>query len=347
MQAKARVEQAGAIVYRRGRDGMHLLIVGARKTPGEWVFPKGHVEPGERADEAALREVREEAGVEAALVLPLASLEFQSGTEAVRVRYVLARHVADMAPAESRATRWCTVAEALALLSHDDARALLRTALPFVADDVARLDLDALGGIGTSPDDFAALVLAEYGHAAESLLHNEEDGEKRASFFVAVAAGAGGVLTVVLGKDAAMRPADVNPLVVLMLLVVLLLGYLTFMRLVHRNRVTDGYKQGLHRTRRYFLMGPTDARRAFLAFDPYQVPRRQAPSWRRIGRGGWLETVAAVESLIAGALAATLVPTPSWWAEGAIGAVGAATVWILLMRRARVMSASGAATANP
>ena len=39
---------------------------------GDWVFPKGHVESGETPLQAALREVREEAGIEAACHEPAA-----------------------------------------------------------------------------------------------------------------------------------------------------------------------------------------------------------------------------------------------------------------------------------
>lgn len=41
----------------------HVLVL--RHTNGNWVFPKGHVEPGETLLQAALREVQEEAGVTA------------------------------------------------------------------------------------------------------------------------------------------------------------------------------------------------------------------------------------------------------------------------------------------
>lgn len=40
-----------------------MLVLGHRN--GAWVFPKGHLDPGETALQAALREVEEEAGVAA------------------------------------------------------------------------------------------------------------------------------------------------------------------------------------------------------------------------------------------------------------------------------------------
>lgn len=53
------VEGAGGVVV--NNEGNILLI---RHHNGTWVFPKGHVDPGETPLEAALREVAEEAGVD-------------------------------------------------------------------------------------------------------------------------------------------------------------------------------------------------------------------------------------------------------------------------------------------
>ena len=56
----AEVEGAGGVVFRA--DGSVLLL---RHLEGTWVFPKGHIDPGEDALGAAIREVEEEAGVQA------------------------------------------------------------------------------------------------------------------------------------------------------------------------------------------------------------------------------------------------------------------------------------------
>ena len=51
------------------RDGLVLLVErGKGALPGTWSLPGGHIEPGERARDAALREVGEETGVEAEIV---------------------------------------------------------------------------------------------------------------------------------------------------------------------------------------------------------------------------------------------------------------------------------------
>ena len=51
------------------RDGLVLLVErGKGALPGTWSLPGGHIEPGERAKDAALREVGEETGVEAEIL---------------------------------------------------------------------------------------------------------------------------------------------------------------------------------------------------------------------------------------------------------------------------------------
>jgi diadenosine hexaphosphate hydrolase (ATP-forming) len=52
------VEGAGGVVFNRAGQ---VLVLGHRN--GTWVFPKGHIDPGETHLVAAIREVEEESGV--------------------------------------------------------------------------------------------------------------------------------------------------------------------------------------------------------------------------------------------------------------------------------------------
>lgn len=47
-----------------------------RKGRLEWVFPKGHLEKGESAEQTAVREVREETGLQARVVAPLGEIDY-------------------------------------------------------------------------------------------------------------------------------------------------------------------------------------------------------------------------------------------------------------------------------
>ena len=61
------IYKAGIVPYRKNQAGknkgrLEILIVSARKYPGQWVFPVGSVEKGETFEDAALRECAEESG---------------------------------------------------------------------------------------------------------------------------------------------------------------------------------------------------------------------------------------------------------------------------------------------
>lgn len=66
---------AGGVVYRRAAGGAEVAIV--RVGPKRrWQLPKGIVEEGEDPEETAVREVREEAGVDARVAAPLDTIEY-------------------------------------------------------------------------------------------------------------------------------------------------------------------------------------------------------------------------------------------------------------------------------
>ena len=123
--------QAAGIVFRTEDAWPRILLVTARRDPSLWIFPKGKIEPGENPGEAALREVREESGVEGVLLGPAGPpLEFQARGETVRVQHFLISATRDEESPEGRAKRWLPPGEAIALLSFDGPREVLRAALP-------------------------------------------------------------------------------------------------------------------------------------------------------------------------------------------------------------------------
>lgn len=123
-----RVRQAGAVAFRTAHPEPLWLLVTARRQASAWIFPKGHLEPGEDVAAAALRELREEAGVDGRIVAPLGTLAFRSGDEDVEVSYFLIEATTDGKAGEGRRTQWLPFAEAQRLLRYDDARQLLEQA---------------------------------------------------------------------------------------------------------------------------------------------------------------------------------------------------------------------------
>ncbi|AHB42774.1 NUDIX hydrolase [Candidatus Saccharibacteria bacterium RAAC3_TM7_1] len=62
IQEIVREPTAGGVVYRRNKQGeIEILLIQDAKD--RWTIPKGHIEPGETAQETAKREIGEEAGL--------------------------------------------------------------------------------------------------------------------------------------------------------------------------------------------------------------------------------------------------------------------------------------------
>lgn len=126
---------AGGVVYRRASvDAFFLLI---RDPYENWGLPKGHVERGETPEQAALREVGEETGIERLeLRAPLGTIDwfFREGPDLIH-KYC---HFFLM-ETDAEATRpqleegiseciWLPLPEALQTLTYDNARSVLDAA---------------------------------------------------------------------------------------------------------------------------------------------------------------------------------------------------------------------------
>jgi predicted NUDIX family NTP pyrophosphohydrolase len=70
-------ESAGTLLYRRGDDGLEVLLVhpsGPYNRQAPWSIPKGIPDPGEPLERAARRETEEETGGRAGVLVPLGSI---------------------------------------------------------------------------------------------------------------------------------------------------------------------------------------------------------------------------------------------------------------------------------
>lgn len=77
IQEVVREPTAGGIIFRRNpRKEIEILLIQDAKD--RWTIPKGHIEEGETAQETALREIGEEAGVtEAEVICWLGKIHFR------------------------------------------------------------------------------------------------------------------------------------------------------------------------------------------------------------------------------------------------------------------------------
>ena len=79
---------AGGVVYRRGPDGVEVVLAARRTRRGDlaWGLAKGGIEADESPEEAAVREVREETGIEAEIEASLGETRYFYVWEDVRIR---------------------------------------------------------------------------------------------------------------------------------------------------------------------------------------------------------------------------------------------------------------------
>jgi len=66
---------AGGVIYRLGSSGVEIVLV-ARRREQLWALPKGTPEQRETIEETALREVREETGLETAIIDLLGTVRY-------------------------------------------------------------------------------------------------------------------------------------------------------------------------------------------------------------------------------------------------------------------------------
>jgi bis(5'-nucleosidyl)-tetraphosphatase len=135
--ARKRVISSGGLVL---RGELPEVLVVSLKGGRVVTLPKGQVEPGERYPETAVREVREETGVEAEVLSPLGKVRYyftvREGEEPVtvskEVRYFLmAYRGGEPKPqlSEVEAAYFLPVSEALERLSYPNEREMLKRAL--------------------------------------------------------------------------------------------------------------------------------------------------------------------------------------------------------------------------
>ena len=117
---------AGGVVFKL-KDGIaSYLLVRPKDNKDEWVLPKGHIEQGEGHDEAALREVREETGVVARPMCPVASMAFKTERENVYAKFYLMECFYEGDAGETRVRGWFPLEKALEVLTFAETAHVLR-----------------------------------------------------------------------------------------------------------------------------------------------------------------------------------------------------------------------------
>lgn len=117
------------------RDGKVLLVQRAKPPIGIWAFPGGHVEPGERLEEAAARELAEETGLTAEFtgLLGLYDVIRRDAAGILTTHYVIACYVGAAGPGEPFAA-----SDAMAAAWVDPASLGGLALAPNIADAIAK-----------------------------------------------------------------------------------------------------------------------------------------------------------------------------------------------------------------
>ena len=132
----ARAVSAGGVVLSEPAADAQVALIARRSAGGvlQWTLPKGTQEPGESITDTALREVREETGLEVELLGELDTIDYWFVWTPDQTRYhKFVRHFLMCATggdlsghdSESEEARWFALADAQRVMAFDNERHLL------------------------------------------------------------------------------------------------------------------------------------------------------------------------------------------------------------------------------
>jgi 8-oxo-dGTP pyrophosphatase MutT (NUDIX family) len=134
----ARATSAGGVVHRLVAGNQEIVIL-HRRAPVLWALAKGTPDSGETLEETALRETREETGLEVEIEAPIGSIRYFFVRGSTRfhktVHFFLMRPVGgalELHDREFDEARWASIPEALALLTHATERSMVERALKLI-----------------------------------------------------------------------------------------------------------------------------------------------------------------------------------------------------------------------
>lgn len=150
-RARAQREtSAGGVVYRLHAGHAVFLLI--RDSYQNWGFPKGHLESGERAEDAAVREVREETGIDdLALRGQIETIDWYFRFRGQLIHkvchfYLMETTQASTNPQQAEgitACRWVSYDDARSAISYANARKVLARAHEMILGPISSAEVDA------------------------------------------------------------------------------------------------------------------------------------------------------------------------------------------------------------
>ncbi len=134
---------AGGLVVDRTTDPRRAALIGRLDRRGRlmWSLPKGHLEAGETAQDAAVREVEEETGIRGRILAPLGSIDFWFVAEGKRIHKTVHHFLLEAVGGELCAddaevvdVQWVDLSKVGSRLAYADERRLLDAVPDLLAD---------------------------------------------------------------------------------------------------------------------------------------------------------------------------------------------------------------------
>ncbi|HAM23040.1 MAG TPA: NUDIX hydrolase [Actinobacteria bacterium] len=134
---------AGGLVVDRSGDTASAALIGRLDRRGRlmWSLPKGHVEPGETREEAAIREVQEETGISGRILAPLGAIDFWFVADGRRIHKTVHHFLMEMVggqlsadDAEVVEVQWVPLTDVISRLAYADERRLMESVPQLLAD---------------------------------------------------------------------------------------------------------------------------------------------------------------------------------------------------------------------
>ncbi|MEG0614305.1 MAG: NUDIX domain-containing protein [Oscillospiraceae bacterium] len=131
-------KSCGAIVYRKSHGNIEILLI-KHVNSGHWSFPKGHVEGGETETETALREIKEETGIDVIIdpsFRETVSYFPKKDTQKLVVYFIARAKNFEFTPQEEEIAeiRWVDVGHATTVLTYENDKTIVNKAKHAIKD---------------------------------------------------------------------------------------------------------------------------------------------------------------------------------------------------------------------
>lgn len=133
-------KSCGAIVYRKFHGNTEILLI-KHVNSGHWSFPKGHMEEGEREEETALREIKEETGIDVILDTTFretVSYYPRKDTQKVVVYFIGKAKNFEVTPQEEEIAqvKWVEIGHAASVLTYENDKTIVNRAKTAIRGDM-------------------------------------------------------------------------------------------------------------------------------------------------------------------------------------------------------------------